>query len=79
MNRLICQKPVLFLSAPMALISNFFEMFTVLGMYNFENPQPPSHDNDNIDPQQTIKNAKYHPHQIFKEPFSIKKIANSLS
>ena len=28
MYRLICQKP--------ALVCNFFKMFTVLGMYNFE-------------------------------------------
>ena len=35
MYRLICQKPVHFLSAQMALVSTFFQMFIVLGMYNF--------------------------------------------
>ena len=29
------QKPVYFLSAQMALVSTFFQMFKVLGMYNF--------------------------------------------
>ena len=36
MYRLICQKPVHFLSAQMALVSTFFQIFIVLGMYNFE-------------------------------------------
>ena len=31
MYRLICQKP----AAQMALLSTFFQMFIVLGMYNF--------------------------------------------
>ena len=35
MYKLICQKPVHFLSAKMALVSTFFQMFIVLGMYNF--------------------------------------------
>ena len=35
MYRLICQKPTHFLSAQMALVSTFFQMFIVLGMYNF--------------------------------------------
>ena len=35
MYRLICQKPVHFLSTQMALVSTFFQMFIVLGMYNF--------------------------------------------
>ena len=35
MHRLICQKPAHFLSAQMALVSTFFQMFIVLGMYNF--------------------------------------------
>ena len=38
MYRLICQKPAHFLSAQMALVSTFFQMFTVLGMYDFEAP-----------------------------------------
>ena len=38
MYRLICQKPAHFLSAQkMALVSTFFQMFIVLGMYNFAN------------------------------------------
>ena len=36
MYRLICQKPAHFLSAQMALVSTFFQMFIVLGMYNFD-------------------------------------------
>ena len=36
MYRLICQKPAHFLSAQMALVSIFFQMFIVLGMYNFD-------------------------------------------
>ena len=36
MYRLICQKPAHFLSAQMPLVSTFFQMFIVLGMYNFE-------------------------------------------
>ena len=36
MYRLICQKPAHFLSAKMALVSTFFQMFIVLGMYNFD-------------------------------------------
>ena len=36
MYRLICPKPAHFLSAQMALVSTFFQMFIVLGMYNFE-------------------------------------------
>ena len=35
MYRLICQKPAYSLSAQMALVSTFFQMFLVLGMYNF--------------------------------------------
>ena len=35
MYRLICQKPAHFLSAQMALVSTFFQIFIVLGMYNF--------------------------------------------
>ena len=35
MYSLICQKPAHFLSAQMALVSNFFQMFIVHGMYNF--------------------------------------------
>ena len=35
MYRLICQKPAHFLSAQIALVSTFFQMFIVLGMYNF--------------------------------------------
>ena len=35
MYRQICQKLVHFLSAQMALVSTFFQMFIVLGMYNF--------------------------------------------
>ena len=35
MYRLICQKPAHFLSAQMALMSTFFQMYIVLGMYNF--------------------------------------------
>ena len=35
MHRLICQKPVHFLSAQMAFMSTFFQIFVVLGMYNF--------------------------------------------
>ena len=35
MYRLICQKPAHLLSAQMALVSTFFQMFIVLGMYNF--------------------------------------------
>ena len=35
MYRLICQKPVNILSAQMALVSTFFQMFIVLKMYNF--------------------------------------------
>ena len=31
----ICQKPAHFLSAQMALVSTFFQMFIVLGVYNF--------------------------------------------
>ena len=36
MYRLICQKPAHFLSAQMALVSTFSQMFIILGMYNFE-------------------------------------------
>ena len=35
MYRLIFQIPAYFLSAQMALVSTFFQMFIVLGMYNF--------------------------------------------
>ena len=35
MYREICQKPAHFLSAQMALVSTFFQMFIVIGMYNF--------------------------------------------
>ena len=35
MYRLICQRPANFSSAQMALVSTFFQMFIVLGMYNF--------------------------------------------
>ena len=38
MYMLICQKPAHFLSAQMALVSSFFQMFIVLGMYNFALP-----------------------------------------
>ena len=34
MYRLICEKPADFLSAEMALVSTFFQMFLELGMYN---------------------------------------------
>ena len=34
MYRLICQKPANFWSAQMALVSTFFSMFIVLGIYN---------------------------------------------
>ena len=33
MYRLICQKPAHFLSAKMALVGTFSQMFIVLGMY----------------------------------------------
>jgi hypothetical protein len=36
MYRLICQKPAHFLCAQMALVSTFFQMFIVIGMYNFD-------------------------------------------
>ena len=36
MYRLICQKPARFVSAQMALVSTFFQMFLVLGMYNYD-------------------------------------------
>ena len=32
----ICQKPAYFLFAKMALLSNFFQVFPVLEVYNFE-------------------------------------------
>ena len=35
MYMLICQKPAQVLSAQMALVTTFFQMFIVLGMYNF--------------------------------------------
>ena len=35
MYKLICQKPAHFLSGQMALVSTFFQMFIILGMYNF--------------------------------------------
>ena len=35
MQMLICQKPAHFLSAKMALVSTFYQMFVLLGMYNF--------------------------------------------
>ena len=35
MYRLICQKPANFMPSQMALVSTFFQMFKVLGMYNF--------------------------------------------
>ena len=35
MYMLIWQKPAHFLSAQMALVSTFFQMIIVLGMYNF--------------------------------------------
>ena len=35
MYRLICKKPAHFLSAQVDLVSTFFQMFIVLGMYNF--------------------------------------------
>ena len=34
MHKLICQKLAHFLSAQMALVSTFFQIFYVLGMYN---------------------------------------------
>ena len=36
MEKEICLKPAHFLSAQMALVSTFFQMFIALGMYNFE-------------------------------------------
>ena len=36
MYMLIWQKPAHFLSAQMALVSTFFQMIIVLGMYNFD-------------------------------------------
>ena len=39
MYKLTCKKPAHFLSAQMALVSIFFQMFIVLGMYNFEHLQ----------------------------------------
>ena len=38
MYRLIGQKPAHFFSAQMALVSNFFQMVIVDGMYNFTFP-----------------------------------------
>ena len=38
MYRLICKKPAHILSAQMALVSTFFQMFIVLEMYNFDFP-----------------------------------------
>ena len=35
MYELICQKPAIFLSAQIAGMSNFSQMFTIVGMYNF--------------------------------------------
>ena len=35
MYRLICQKPANFLPSQMAFVSAYFQMFIVLGMYNF--------------------------------------------
>ena len=35
MYYIICQKPAHFLSVQMALVSPFFQMFIVFGMYNF--------------------------------------------
>ena len=35
MYKLICQKPAHFVSAQIALVSTFFQMFIVLGTYNF--------------------------------------------
>ena len=35
MYRLICQKPAHFLSAQKVLVSTFFQIFIVIGMYNF--------------------------------------------
>ena len=43
MYRLICQKAAHFLSAQMALLSSFFQMFKVLGMYNFSLDQKNTH------------------------------------
>ena len=36
MSKPICQKPVHYLSAQMAVLCSFFQMFIVLGMYNFD-------------------------------------------
>ena len=36
MYKLICQKPAHLLSAQIAVLSSFLQMFVVLGMYNFE-------------------------------------------
>ena len=36
MYRLICKNPAHFLYAQMALVGTFFQMFIVLGMYNFD-------------------------------------------
>ena len=42
MYRLICHKPAHFLSAQMALVSTFFQIF-ILGMYNFDTSTKMSH------------------------------------
>ena len=36
MYKLICQKTAHFLSALMAMLSSFFQVFVVRGMYNFD-------------------------------------------
>ena len=43
MYRLISKKAAHFLSAQMALLSSFFQMFKVLGMYNFSLDQKNTH------------------------------------
>ena len=37
LRRLICRKPTHLLFAQMALVSTFYQIFIVLGMYNFDN------------------------------------------
>ena len=48
MYRLICQKPAHFLSAQMASVVSFFQMFIVLGMYNFDSGQETSSLHTNV-------------------------------
>ena len=46
----ICQKKAHFLSAQLAVLSNFFQVFKVLGMYNFDGPTNPSVQHSNVLP-----------------------------